>query len=100
MASVLATAFTVIAALLAIWSLWWIVNAARTNPGEREAEVQARDRVARGEGWAQDDGLPAPQAFTDDELRHLSEALAPQRPEDVGVDARPAPKRRARRLGR
>lgn len=97
LAGVLSTGFTIIAALLAVWSLWWIVSAARTNPGEREAEVEARDRVARGEGWDPDDGLPTPQAFTDAELLALSDALAPQTPEEAGVDVRPAPPAKRRR---
>lgn len=89
-AGVLATIFTVVASLLALWSLWWFIKAAKTNPGEREAEVEARERVARGEGWEEGSG-PTDVPCTDAELAKLSDALAAQSLEEAGIDARSAP---------
>ncbi|MBJ7471145.1 MAG: hypothetical protein JHD16_07575 [Solirubrobacteraceae bacterium] len=89
-ASIYGTAFVIVGALLALWSLWWIISAARTNIGEREAEVAAREAVGRGEAWADQNGS-APKPFSDAEIAELSESLAPQSPEDAGIDVRPAP---------
>ena len=79
-------------AVLALWSLTWILRAQRSNPDERQQEVDARERVARGEGW---DGAEPPRGFTDAELRALAEAQRPMTLEEAGVVARPlAPVRR------
>ena len=99
LANLWGTGFTVLGALLALWSLWWIVSAARTNIGEREAEVEARERVAQGGTWADQNGS-APKPFTDAEIARLSEALAPSDPAEAGIDARPAPKSDKGRRGR
>ena len=88
-AGIYGTAFIVVATLLALWSLWWILKAAWTNPAEREAEDDARARIARGEGW--EEGSSAPVPFSDEEIAELSTALAPDDPAAVGVDARPRP---------
>lgn len=98
-ASIWGYGFTVLGALLALWSLWWIISAARTNIGEREAEVEAREVVAKGGSWADQNGS-APKPFTDAELAALAESLEPSDPADVGVDVRPAePRKRRRRFG-
>lgn len=89
-ASIYGTAFVVVGSLLALWSLWWIISAARTNIGEREAEVEAREAVGRGEAWADQNGS-APKPFTDAEIAQLSDSLAAQDPSDAGIDVRPAP---------
>ncbi|MDO9356175.1 MAG: hypothetical protein Q7T55_20925, partial [Solirubrobacteraceae bacterium] len=72
-AGIYGTAFVVVASLLALWSLWWIIKAAKSNPSEREAEDEARARVARGEGWG-DEGVTAPAPFSDAEIAILSDA--------------------------
>lgn len=97
-ASYWGTGFTIVGASLALWSLWWIISAARTNIGEREAEVAAREAVGRGESWADQNGS-APKPFTDAEIARLAASQQPQTLEDAGVDASPAPKskRRSRR---
>jgi hypothetical protein len=87
-ASIYGTAFIVVGTLLAFWSLWWIIKAAMTNPSEREAEDEARAAVARGEGWADENGS-ARQPFTDAEIKTLSDALAAEDPTEAGVDVRP-----------
>ncbi len=95
-AGIYGTSFVVVASILALWSLWWIIKAAKTNPSEREAEDEARERVARGEGWADENGS-ARVPFTDAEIAELSASLSPEDPADAGIDARPkpdAPKRR------
>lgn len=99
-ASIWGTGFTILGALLALWSLWWIISAARTNIGEREAEVEAREAVGRGESWADQNGS-APRPFTDAEIQRLSDALAPSDPDEAGIDVSPAPepkRRRGRRI--
>lgn len=87
-ASIWGTVLVAIGAALALWSLWWIIQAARTNPSEREAEDEARAAVARGEGWA-DEGGAARVPFSDAEIADLSTALAPESLEEAGVEARP-----------
>ncbi len=98
-ASIWGTGFTILGATLALWSLWWIISAARTNIGEREAEVEAREAVGRGESWADQNGS-APRPFSDAEIRELSEALEPSDPAEAGVDVSPAPPEPKRRRGR
>ena len=98
-ASIYGTAFVITGALLALWSLWWIISAARTNIGEREAEVEAREAVARGESWADQNGS-APKPFTDAEIAELSAALEPSDPAEAGIDVSPAPKQHKGRFGR
>lgn len=88
-AGIYGTGFVAIASVLALWSLWWIIKAAKTNPSEREAEDEARARVARGEGW--DEHGTAPVPFSDGEIADLSAALAPEDPAEAGVDVRPRP---------
>lgn len=98
-ASIWGYGFTVLGALLAVWSLWWIVSAARTNIGEREAEVEAREAVAKGGAWADQNGN-APKPFTDAELAQLAESLEAVDPAEAGIDVRPAePRKRRRFLG-
>lgn len=94
-ASIYGTAFIAVSIVLALWSLWWIISGARTNIDEREAEVEAREAVARGEGWADQNGS-ALRPFTDAEIAELSAALEPQDPAEAGIDVRPAPKRERR----
>ncbi|MBO9533908.1 MAG: hypothetical protein J7513_13135 [Solirubrobacteraceae bacterium] len=86
LASLIGNAFTLLAALLAIWSLWWIVRGSLTNTEERNAEDEARLRVAEGKGWG--DG-PQPVPFSDEELARLSDALAPSDPAEAGIEVRP-----------
>ncbi|MDQ8044946.1 MAG: hypothetical protein AAGC46_18465 [Solirubrobacteraceae bacterium] len=87
LASIYGTGFIVLGALLALWSLWWIVKAAMTDPVERTAEDEARAAVGRGEGWPDERGRPR-KAFTDEEIARLSEALEPSDPDEVGVEVR------------
>ncbi len=47
-ASLIGNAFILVAVSLAIWSLWWIVRGSLTNVSERNAEDEARQRVAEG----------------------------------------------------
>jgi hypothetical protein len=86
--SIYGTAFIVLGSLLALWSLWWIVKAAMTNPAERDAEMEARARVARGEGWSED-GSPPPASFSDSEMAELSDALRAENPAEAGIDVTP-----------
>ena len=92
--------FTAVGSVLALWSITWIIRASLSNPDTREAEVEARARVARGEGW---DGPTAPHTFSDEEMADLAQALAPLTLEEAGVDARPrtheSPKWRQRLRG-
>lgn len=96
-ASIYGIAFTVVGVMLALWSLWWIISAARTNIGEREAEVAAREHVAETGSWADQNGS-APKPFTDAELAQLAESLEPVDPAEVGIDVSPAPPAKKRRL--
>ena len=79
---------TAIGAVLAIWSITWIVNAQRTGSAERRLEDDARARVADGQGW---DGPKPPQSFSDAELAALARAQQPLTLEQAGVVARPLP---------
>lgn len=76
---------TAIGSILAVWSITWFIPAIRDNPGERNAEVAARDRVARGEGW---DGAAPPRTFSDAELARLAESQEPLTLKQAGVEAR------------
>lgn len=80
------TIFTVVGAVLAVWSMSWIVRAQREGSNDRKLETVARARVASGEGW---DGPAPPRAFSDEELAALSRALEPMSLEEAGVIARP-----------
>jgi hypothetical protein len=93
-ANLIGNAFTLLAALLAVWSLWWIVRGSLTNTGERNAEDEARQRVAEGGTWGEG---PQPVPFTDEELHRLSDALAPSDPAEAGVETRPRPPEPRRR---
>lgn len=95
-ASIYGTAFIVVGIALALWSLWWIIAAARTNIDEREAEVAAREAVGRGEAWADQNGS-APQPFSDEEIAELAASLEPVDPADAGIDVRRAPDPKGRR---
>ena len=65
----------------------------------REAEVEARERVAKGGAWADQNGN-APKPFTDAELAQLAESLEAVDPAEAGIDVRPAePRKRRRFLG-
>lgn len=77
---------TAIGAVLAIWSITWIIRAQATDPKERREEADARARVARGEGW---NGPTPPPSFSDSELSALARALEPLTLEEAGVEARP-----------
>lgn len=90
-ASIYGNVFLTVSGLLAIWSLWWIIKAARSNPSERNAEVEARERVAQGGGWA--DGDRQPRSLTDDEIAALSAAQAADEPAAASVDAQPRERR-------
>lgn len=92
------TAYLVVTGVLALWAISWLIKGSLTNVGERDAEVQARERIAQGGAWAEDE-LP-PRALTDGEIDDLSGALRPSTLEEAGIDARPratAPSRRLRR---
>lgn len=92
------TIVTAIGAVLAVWSISWIVRAQRTGSDERSEEERARARVAQGQGW---DGPRPPHAFSDAELAALARAQAPLTLEEAGVYAVPrGPKSRRRRHGR
>lgn len=82
----LTTILTSVGAVLAIWSISWIVRAQRDNSGERIEEDEARARVAAGQGW---DGPLPPPSFSDDELAALSLAQTPLSLEEAGIVARP-----------
>lgn len=88
---------TAIGAVLAIWSITWIVSAQRSGSGERRLEDDARARVAGGQGW---DGPKPPRAFSDAELAALARAQQPLTLEEAGVVARPLPPTRRRGLRR
>ncbi|MEH3052890.1 MAG: hypothetical protein PGN13_02640 [Patulibacter minatonensis] len=92
--SIYGNAFIAVSVALAIWSLWWIVRGSLTNGDERNAEDEARRRVAEGGQW--DDGRPSPRPFSDEELAELSDALAPSSLEEAGVEARPRARERRR----
>lgn len=89
-ASIYGTSFIVLGSLAALWSLWKLIQAAATNPADREAEVEARQRVAEGGSWADENGS-APAPFTDAEIAQLSASLAPETPEEAGVDVSAKP---------
>ena len=96
-ASIYGTGFLVVSGILAVWSLWWIIKAAKTNPDERQAEVDARARVAAGGSWTE--GEAPPRALTDAEIAALSESQMADDPAASGVDVKPR-ERPARRRGR
>lgn len=100
-ASIYGTGFIIIGALLALWSLWWIVKAAMTDPIERTAEDEARAAVGRGEGWPDERGPGrARKAFSDEEIARLSEALEPSDPAEAGVEVRELTDNEKRRRNR
>lgn len=84
-ASIWSNAWLVVTGILALWSLSWLIRGSMTNIGEREAEVEARDRVAQGGAW-EEGGVP-PRVLTDDEIHALADAQKPSTLEEAGVDA-------------
>lgn len=89
------TIVTAIGAVLALWSITWIIKAQRTGSAERRLEDDARERVAGGQGW---DGPKPPRSFTDAELAALARAQQPLTLEQAGVEARPLPPTRRKGL--
>lgn len=91
------TIVTAIGAVLAVWSISWIVRAQRTGSDERREEQRARARVAEGQGW---DGPKPPYAFSDAELAELALSQQPLTLEEAGVygvPREPRPRRGRRR---
>lgn len=97
LAGVLGTGFLVISVILALWSLSWLIRGSLSNPDERTAEVEARERVAGGGPWVEGE-LP-PRVLTDPENADLAHALQPRSPEEAGIEARPRETAPTRRFG-
>lgn len=97
-AGIWSNAWLVVTGILALWSLTWLIRGSLTNVGEREAEVEARRRVAEGGAW--EEGQAPPRVLTDAEITALSEALKPSTLDEAGVEATrrdDVPRRRRKR---